>query len=134
MTAWTSDELTKIASADELRIAARRRDGTLRNRMTIWVVRHDDSLYVRSVNGRNAAWFRGAQMTHEGRIWAGGVEKDVTFTQPDHDIGDELDAAYRSKYRGYAASIVGHIVSPEARSATIKLLPHSQALRNRATP
>ena len=29
MTAWTTDELTKIAAADELQIAYQRRDGTL---------------------------------------------------------------------------------------------------------
>jgi hypothetical protein len=125
MTAWTSDELTKIGAAEELEIASLRRDGTLRNPVAIWVVRHGDDLYVRSVNGRTAAWFRGTQMRHEGRIGAGGVEKDVTFVDADHDIDDELDAAYRAKYRRYAASIVSHIVSPEARSATIKLAPRS---------
>ncbi len=41
----------------------------------------------------------------------------------DQDIDDELDAAYQAKYRRYAASIISHIVSPEARSATIKLAP-----------
>ena len=127
MTAWTSDDLTRIGAADELEIAARRRDGTLRNPVTIWVVRHDDTLYVRSVNGRDAAWFRGGQVTHEGRIWAGGVEKDVSFVEPDHDVGDELDAAYRDKYRSYAASIVSHIVSPAARSATIQLEPRAKS-------
>lgn len=85
-TAWTSDEVTRIGSADELEIAARGRDGTLRKGVTIWVVRHDDRLYVRSVNGRNAAWFRGALATYEGRIRAGGVEKDVTFVEPDVEI------------------------------------------------
>ena len=31
MTGWTSDELARIGTAEELRIASRRRDGTLRN-------------------------------------------------------------------------------------------------------
>jgi len=123
MTAWTSDELTKIEAADELRIASLRRDGTLRNPVTIWVVRLGDDLYVRSVNWRTGAWFRGTQVRREGRIWAGGVEKDVTFVDAGHDIGDPIDAAYRTNYRHYAASIIGHIVSLQARSATIKLLP-----------
>ena len=122
MTAWTSDELSKIGAAEELQIASVRRDGTLRNPVMIWVVRHGDDLYVRSVNGRTASWFRGAQVRHDGRIWAGGVEKDVTFVDADHDIDDQIDAAYRTKYRRYAASIISHIVSPEARSTTIKLV------------
>jgi hypothetical protein len=47
VTAWTSDELTRIGEADELEIASLRRDGTLRDPVTIWVVRHGDDLYVR---------------------------------------------------------------------------------------
>ena len=125
MATWTSDELTKIGTAEELEIASLRRDGTLRNPVTIWVVRHGDGLYVRSVNGRTAAWFRGTQVRHEGHIQAGGVDKDVTFVDADPAINDQIDAAYRTKYRRYAASIISSIASPEARSATIKLVPRS---------
>lgn len=127
MTTWTSDELTRIGKAEELEIASLRRDGTLRNPVTIWVVRHGDDLYVRSVNGRAGAWFRGTQVRHNGRIWAGGVEKDVTFVDADPDINDQIDAAYRTKYRRYAASIISSIVSPEARSTTIRLVCHDLA-------
>lgn len=126
MTTWTSDELNKIGTAEELQIASFRRDGTLQNRVTIWVVRLGDDLYVRSVNGRTAAWFRGAQVRHEGHIRAGGVDKDVIFAEEGApDINDQIDAAYRTKYRRYAASIISHIVSPEAQSATIKLVPRA---------
>ena len=122
MTAWTNDELTRIASADELQIAPRRRDGTLRNPRMIWVVRHDDDLYIRSVNGRTSAWFRGAQVRHEAHIQAGGVDKDVRLVETD-DLNDQIDAAYRTKYRRYAASIIDTIVSPQARAATLRLVP-----------
>ena len=123
---WTSDELNKIGAAEELQIASLRRDGTLTNPVTIWVVRLGDDLYVRSVNGRTSAWFRGTQDRHEGRIDAGGIEKDVTFVEEtDPGLNDQLDAVYRTKYRRYAASIIRSIVSPEARSATIKLVPRS---------
>ena len=125
MTMWTSDELNKIGTAEELEIASLRRDGTLRNPVTIWVIRHGDDLYVRSVNGRTAAWFRGTQVRHEGHIQAGGVDKDVTFVDADPDLNDQIDAAYRTKYRRYAASIVGSVLSAEARSATLKLVPWS---------
>jgi hypothetical protein len=123
MTQWTSDELTRIGAADELDIAARRPDGTLRNPVTIWVVAHRDDLYVRSVNGSSAAWFRGTQTTHEGRISAGGVEKDVSFVDADDDINEELDAAYRDKYGRYPASIVNSILTPAARSTTTRVVP-----------
>src|SRR6266513_5664353 len=123
MTTWTSDELNKIGTAEELEIASRRRDGTLRNPGTIWLVRHGDDLYVRSVNGRTGAWFRGTQVHHEGHIQTGGIDKDVTFVDADPDINDQIDAAYRTKYRRYVPSIISSIVTPKARSATIKLVP-----------
>ena len=126
MTIWTRDELSKIGTAEELQITSLRRDGTLRNLVIIWVVRLDDDLYVRSVRGRTGAWFRGTQVRHEGRIQAGGVEKDVTFVEETGpEINEQIDAAYRTKYHRYAANIVNSIISPGARSATIKLVPRS---------
>ena len=119
---WTSDELNKIGKAEELQIASKRRDGTLRKPVTIWVVRLGDDLYVRCVNGRAGAWFRGTQTRHEGRICAGSVNKDVTFADSDPGIHDQIDAAYRSKYRRYAANIVNSVLTPAARSATLKLM------------
>ena len=122
MAAWTAGEFSKIAAAEELHLASVRRDGTLRNPVTMWVVPHGDDLYVRSVNGRTSSWFRGAQSRNEAQIQAGGVEKDVLLVETD-DINDELDAAYRTKYGRYAASIIDSITSPEARAATLKLVP-----------
>ena len=122
MSTWTSDELDRIGKAEELRIASVRRDSTLRKPVTIWVVRHGDDLYVRSVNGRTSSWFRGAQVRHEAHIEAGSVGKDVLLVETD-DMNDKIDAAYRAKYHRYAESIVGSVVSPEARSATLKLVP-----------
>jgi hypothetical protein len=126
MTAWTSDELATIGPAEEVQIAPRRRDGTLRNPVTVWIVRHGDGLYIRSATkGTNAAWFSAVQETHEGRIWAGDVEKDITFVEADRDIDDKIDAAYRAKYRRYAGRILNSVLTREARFTTIKLVPRS---------
>jgi hypothetical protein len=123
MTAWTSDELNKIGNAEELQIASLRRDSTLRNPVIIWVVRVSDELYIRSVNGRNSAWFRGTQVRHAGHIRSGGVDKDVTFVEESNiDINDKIDAAYLTKYDRYPQYVAPMVVA-EARSATIKLVP-----------
>ena len=128
MTTWTSDELNKIGTAEELEIASLRRDGTLRKPVTIWVVRLGDDLYVRSVNGRTSAWFRGTQERHEGHIRAGGIDKDVTFVEEaDPGINDQIDAAYRTKYRRYP-QYVTPMVTVETRSTTLKLVPRQKSL------
>jgi hypothetical protein len=123
MNTWTKDELEKIGSAEELRIATLRRDGTLRKPVTIWVARLDDNLYVRCVNGREGAWFRGLLTKHEGHIRAGGVEQEVTFVEEsDPDINARIDEAYLTKYKRYP-QWVAPMVTPKVRAATIKLVP-----------
>ena len=129
MTTWTSDELKKIGEAEELEIASLRGDGTLRNPVTIWVVRHGDDLYVRSVNGRTSSWFRGTQDRHEGADpgWWRRERRHLRGRRATTS-NDQIDAAYRTKYRRYAASIVNSTLTPQARAATLKLMPRARGL------
>ena len=124
MIGWTADELAGIGKADELRIASRRPDGTLRPFVTIWFVRLGDDLYARSAHGYHNPWFQRAIASGKGRIRAGGVERDVAFEAPGRDVDESLHAAYHAKYDRYGPSIVGTVVSPEAARATLRLVPH----------
>jgi len=123
MAAWTADELARIGKADELQIASRRRDGSLRPFVTIWVVRSGDELYVRSAYGHDNGWFQRALSSGEGRIRAGGVERDVVFEDLGGDVHADLNAAYHAKYDRYGPSIVATVVSPEAVRSTLRLVP-----------
>jgi hypothetical protein len=124
MTAWSSDELAKIGRSEELQLASVRPDGSLRKPVTVWVARHGDQLYLRSaVKGRNAAWFRGTQESQRDRISAAGIDKDVNLANADRNIDDDVDAAYRAKYRRYAGRILDSALTNEARSTTIELIP-----------
>ena len=122
MTAWTNEELARIGATEELEAASLRADGTLRRPVTIWVIREGDDLYVRSWRGRSGAWYRGARERHQGHIRAGGVDKDVTFVAVDDDeLGERIDAAYRSKYGRYGSSYVEPMTSGETRTTTLRL-------------
>jgi hypothetical protein len=125
MTTWTSDELDSIEHAEELEIAAQRPSGTLSSWRTIWVVRVEDDIYVRSVNGPGSSWYRGTRACREGRVQAGGMTKNVTLVDAD-EINDVVDAAYRTKYGHYAAYIIKAITSSEASSTTMRLDPRSE--------
>ena len=122
-TTWTSDELSRIEAADELEIAPRKRDGTLRKPLPIWAVRVGDDVYVRAAYGPGTGWHRVARTSREGRIRAGGVEKDVTIEDADDAVNDQVTAAYKAKYSGYAASIVDTVTNDESRPTTLKLTP-----------
>jgi hypothetical protein len=125
MSEWTGDELSALERAEEVQISSLQRDGTLGKPVTTWVVRAGDDLYVRSVKGRRGRWYRGVTEGHQGRIRAGGVEKDVTFVDPDGGLVEEIDGAYRTKYRRYAGAILDSVLTPDARSATLKVEPRS---------
>jgi hypothetical protein len=125
MTAWTPEHLAAIGTADELLLASYRPDGTLRRYVTIWVVRVDDQLYIRSANGRDAAWYRHARTTHQGRIRAGGVETDVILVDVEGDVGltAEIQSEYHRKYDSYGHAVTAGALSAAAQVATYKLLP-----------
>jgi hypothetical protein len=123
MTSWTDDELNKIDAAEELEIAALRPDGSSREPVTIWVVRVERGIYVRSAYGTSAAWYRATKVCREGLIEVADLKEDVTFDKVDPAVSDEIDAAYRNKYRRHGAQYVNSVTTAEARSTTIKLVP-----------
>jgi hypothetical protein len=125
---WSADELSTIDRTGEVGIATRRSDGALRAARIVWIVRHDDAVYVRSVNGTTAAWYRDVQTRHEGELSAGRLRRDVAFVEAGEHAGDgsglddALDAAYRDKY-GHSSSAVARITADAARATTLRVDP-----------
>jgi hypothetical protein len=127
---WTDDELHRAGDAAELQVASRRDDGSLRPYVTIWTVRAGDHLYVRSAYGSSNPWFRRATASRAGRIRAGGIERDVTFTpvsESDAATQAAVDAAYHAKYDRYGPQIVRTVTGAHAALVTLRLDPHHAA-------
>ena len=123
MTTWTADELSSFGRNDELGIASRRPDGSIRPFITIWFVALGDDLYVRSAHGYDNPWFQRALASGDGRIRVAGVERDVSFEVPDAAVAEDLHAAYHAKYDRYGKGIVNTVVSTEAARSTLRLVP-----------
>jgi hypothetical protein len=122
MSEWTTAELDAIGASDELRLASRRADGSLRPDVTIWVVRVGPELYVRSAYGAGNPWYRRALASGTGHIGAGGVEADVAFEAADDADASAIDAEYHAKYDRYGARIVNPVVGQAAASVTLRLV------------
>jgi hypothetical protein len=86
------------------------------------VVRVGDDLYVRAAYGPRSGWHRVARTSRQARIWAGGVERDVTIEDVDDAVLDQVDGGYHQKYGRYA-SIVDTITDEEHRATTLRLAP-----------
>jgi len=122
MSAWTKEELRRIAAADELQVAPYRDDGeTYRTPTTIWSVAVDGDLYVRGYNGQDSRWYQAAVRRKTGRIIAAEMTKEVTFEPAEGPINDRIDEAYRTKYGG--SPYLGPMIGARARAATLKVLP-----------
>lgn len=122
MSTWSKDELRKIAETDDLHISPFREDGKTYGTPTwIWSVVVDDVLYVRAYNGKNSRWYQAAVQQMAGRIQVAGMMKEVTFEPVDGEINDQIDDAYRAKYKGspYLSPMIGE----RARSATVRIMP-----------
>ncbi len=122
MTSWNEAELAMIGQTEELRISSRRRDGTVRPYVTIWVVRVGDDLYVRSAYGADNPWFVRAKASRAGRIRASGIERDVTFEDAPPGGHAAIDAAYHAKYDRHGPRIVGTVVGSHVASLTLRLV------------
>ncbi|HEX4308262.1 MAG TPA: DUF2255 family protein [Solirubrobacterales bacterium] len=122
MIAWNPTQLERIAAAREIEVSALREDGALTKPVTIWAVRVEGELYVRSVRGGAGGWYKAAEQRHEGRIEADTTAVDVAFEDVPHHLDEEIDEAYKIKY-GYPSNPVDSITTDAAQATTIRVVP-----------
>jgi hypothetical protein len=120
---WTPAELDAVETTDEVAITSHRPDGSLRPFVTIWAVRVDDGVYVRSAYGPDNGWFARATAAGTGALRVGGTVTGVRFEVPAPTVHDAIDAAYHLAYDRHGPQIVGTVVGPAVREVTLRLVP-----------
>lgn len=123
VTAWPSDVIEKIATTDDLHIAAYHPDGKTTGTLTwIWSVVVDGRLFVRAFNGVRGRWYQSAIAQQAGKITAAGHEHEVAFTAvTDPGLNDQIDAAYQVKYAGSA--YLPSMIAAGPKAATVEITP-----------
>jgi hypothetical protein len=123
--AWTEAQLQQIDETRELAITTRRRDGSLRDWLPIWVVRAGSEVYVRTWYRRTTGWFGHAVRDGRARIRTPGLEADVDVEdvgEGDGDLRTRVDEAYRAKYATGGGDAAG-MTSDETAATTLRLRP-----------
>ena len=116
------DELALLREAEEIEIETARRGGSA-HRTIIWVVVDGDDVFVRSVNGAAARWYREAIANPSVTIHVDG-DALAARTAPAADresirrTSDEL----ARKYARHGASLRSMLV-PEILDTTLRVVP-----------
>ena len=127
-TNWSTEDLEQIGRAEELQIATKRADGTLRRWVPIWVVCVGDQVYVRTWYRRDNGWFGHVLGSRRARIRVPGLEVDVGVEDVGSDKEDRaelranVDAAYHAKYARHGGPSVDGMTSDTAAATTMRLV------------
>jgi hypothetical protein len=125
LSTWSPELLQRLGASDELEIAVRRADGTLRQWVPIWVVCVGEHVFVRTWHRRSNRWFEAVLRSQRARIRVADVCADVTVTDVGEDSADmrtDVDNAYRSKYSHHGHTTVERMVSDPAAATTLWLI------------
>ncbi len=121
---WTTEQLNKFTSADDLHVSPFYADGKTYGTPTwIWSVIVDDDLYVRAYNGQNSRWYQSAMVQGAGKISLAGEEFETKFIDASgsNELDLKINAAYQEKYQD--SPYLPPMLQAGPVSATVKILP-----------
>ena len=119
---FATDDLERLAAAEEVEIETVARDGPI-HRTVVWVVVEGTDTFIRSYRGRSARWFREAlanpavALHLDGRRLAASA---IPATDPDSI--DRTTAALQSKY-GHEPTLLATMLEPDKLDANFRLEP-----------
>ena len=118
---FAADVVAAIAAADEIRIETSAPDGTV-HRTIIWIVTNGNDVYVRSVNGPEARWFREATATGDVALHVDGRRIPARVeSAADADGIAACSAGLEAKYKGDYS--LASMLEPDTLPTTLRVVP-----------
>jgi hypothetical protein len=118
---FASDDLERIAQAEEVEIETQAPDGPV-HRTTIWVVADGEDAFIRSFRGPGARWYREALANPAVALHVGGRRLTATaIPASDPDSIERTSEALRRKYTGDRG--LDGMLSPDNLPTTLRLEP-----------
>ena len=118
---FAPDDLALLADTEEIEIETARPDGPP-HRTIIWIMVDGDDVFVRSVNGAGARWYREATANPSVTIHAGmQALKARTIAAPDADSVARVNDALERKYSGITG--LREMLVPDTFETTLRVEP-----------
>jgi hypothetical protein len=114
-------DLAAVSAAEEIEIETQAESGTV-HRTTIWVAAHDGDVYLRSVNGAGARWYREATSGRPVALHVGGRRLPVTLEHAADPAGTEAcSEGLRAKYR--RSYSLASMLADDVLETTLRVAP-----------
>jgi hypothetical protein len=118
---FTSDDLERLARAEEIEIETQAPDGPVRQ-TTIWIVVDGDEAFVRSVRGEKGRWYRDATANPAVAVHVDGRRLPATaIPATDPDSIERTSNALREKYDRVPG--LAPMLKPDVLATTLRLEP-----------
>lgn len=118
---FSAEDLDRLDRTQEVEIETQA-PGREARRTVIWIVVDDGEVFVRSVRGERARWYRDGLANPAVAIHADGRRIPATaITAADPDSVDRMNAGIERKYRGDPA--IRSMLRPAVLPTTLRLEP-----------
>ncbi|AYG03470.1 DUF2255 family protein [Gryllotalpicola protaetiae] len=123
MSEWSPEEVQAIGAIEEVGVAPLAGDGTPLASVTIWAVTVGGEVFVRSVHGTGAGWYRHVTETGRAVFSAGEISREVTFEPVNEVKNQAVTDAYNAKYAAQPDAFRQPMVEGVSLGATLKVVP-----------
>jgi hypothetical protein len=118
---FPESDLAALAAAEEIEIETRAAGGAV-HRTIIWVVEHDGTVYIRSVDGPAARWYREASADPEVAVHVAGRRIPARVEHAaDADSVAACSAGLEAKYR--RSYSLRSMLVPNTLPTTLRVVP-----------